>query len=202
MPRTALPGGIGAVGSAMARFFQPSKKIRELLPNNDKRRLTGVLVTGKATQPVRHKQQLCYLICIQEIDNVTEFCIVKRNCKVDLPPLTTFESETPQAAAAPAVPVPNSTRERQSLHIVTTNIEGGLLRAATREEIKELQMQGIEVDDDNSRRPRTPNRLSPKNPPLLLAIERSQHIASVKQTPTSLTKREGSSITGGMPSPT
>jgi hypothetical protein len=186
----------------MARFFQPSKKIRELSSNNDKRRLTGVLVTGKATQPVRHKQQLCYLICIQEIDNGTEFCIVKRNCKVDLPPLTTFESETPQAAAAPAVPVPNSTREQQSLHIVTTNIEGGLLRAATREEIKELQMQGIEVDDDNSRRPRTPNRLSPKNPPLLLAIGRSQHIAPVKQTPTSLTKREGSSITGGMPSPT
>jgi hypothetical protein len=85
---------------------------------------------------------------------------------------------------------------------VTTIIEGGLLRAATREEIEELQRQGIEVDDNNSRHPRTPNPLSPKDPPLLLAIGRSQHIATVKQTPTSPTKREGSSITDRMPSPT
>jgi hypothetical protein len=46
-----------------------------------------VLVTGEVMWPVRHKQQLCYLVCIQEIDDGTEFFYtVKRNFKVDLPP--------------------------------------------------------------------------------------------------------------------
>ena len=87
MPRTALPGGIGAVGSAMARFFHPSKKIRDQWPNDDKRRLTAVLVTGEATRAVRHKQQLCYLVRIQEIDDGTEFYIAKRNFNIMSPPL-------------------------------------------------------------------------------------------------------------------
>ena len=43
VPRTALPGGIGAVGSTMACFFHPSMKIREKWPNDDKRCITGVL---------------------------------------------------------------------------------------------------------------------------------------------------------------
>ena len=45
-----------------------------------------VLVTGEVMRPVRHKQQLCYLVRIQEIDDGTEFYTVKRNFKVDLPP--------------------------------------------------------------------------------------------------------------------
>ena len=104
MPRTSLPGSIGAVGTAMARFFHPSKKIRDQWPNDDKRRLTDVLVTGKATHAVRHKQQLCYLVRIQEIDDGTEFYIVKRNFKIVSAPPTPFASEEPQAADVPPVP--------------------------------------------------------------------------------------------------
>jgi hypothetical protein len=43
----ALLGGIGASGTAMARFFHPSAKIREKWPQNYKHRLFGVLVTGE-----------------------------------------------------------------------------------------------------------------------------------------------------------
>ena len=120
----------------MARFFHPSAKIREKWPNDDKQRLTGVLVIGEGTRPVRHKQQPCYLVCIQEIDNGTEFYIVKKNFKVKTAPPTPFPSKAPQAAAAPTLPIPNNTREHQSITNVTSNIEGGLLRAATREEIE------------------------------------------------------------------
>jgi hypothetical protein len=133
----------------MAYFFHPSAKIREKWPNDDKRRLTGVLVTGEGTWPVRHKQQPCYLVCIQEIDNGTEFYIVKKNFKVKTAPPTPFPSKAPQAAAAPMLPIPNNALERQSFTNVTSNIEGGLSCAATREQIKELRRQGIEVDNDN-----------------------------------------------------
>ena len=71
----------------MARFFHPSQKIRDQWPNDDKRRLTDVLVTGEATRAVRHKQQLCYLVCIPEINDGTEFYIVKRNLKIVQAPL-------------------------------------------------------------------------------------------------------------------
>ena len=162
MPRTSLPGGIRAVGSAMARFFHPSQKIRDQWPNDDKRRLTDVLVTGEATRAVRHKQQLCYLVCIPEIDDGTEFYIVKRNLKIVQAPPTPFASEEPQAAAVP--PVPDNTRERQSSNNVTSNIEGGLSRAATREEIEELRRQGITVDDDNEPAPENAQPPVPQGP--------------------------------------
>jgi hypothetical protein len=81
MPRTALPGGIG------------------FHPNDDKWCLTGVIVTGMVTWPIRLKQQLCYLVCIQEINNRTQFYIVKRNFKIESYPPTPFMSKEPQAAA-------------------------------------------------------------------------------------------------------
>jgi hypothetical protein len=43
-------------------------------------------------------------------------------------------------------PVPDNVREWQSSNNVTSNIEDSLSCAATREEIKELQRQGIAVD--------------------------------------------------------
>jgi hypothetical protein len=77
MPRTSLPGGIRALGSAMARFFHPSQPIRDKWPHNEKRYLTGVLVTGKAMQRIAKKDQKCYKVCIMEIDDDTEFFIIK-----------------------------------------------------------------------------------------------------------------------------
>ncbi len=52
---------IGAEGSAFARFFHPSKNIRDKWPNgHDKLRLTEVLITGKGDHRVNRKSQTCY----------------------------------------------------------------------------------------------------------------------------------------------
>ena len=47
MVSRSLPAGIGAVGSAKARFFHPSDKIRAKWPNDNKRQLVNVLVIEK-----------------------------------------------------------------------------------------------------------------------------------------------------------
>ena len=41
IPRLALVGGVGAVGSAMAWFFHTSQPIRDKWSHNEKRSLTG-----------------------------------------------------------------------------------------------------------------------------------------------------------------
>ena len=73
-------------------------------------------------------------------------------------------SEEPQAAAVPTAPVPNNVQERDSSNNVTSNIEGSLSRAATREEIKELRRQGIMVNDDNEPAPKNAQPPEPQGP--------------------------------------
>ena len=97
MPRLALLGGIGASGTAMARFFHPSAKIREKWPQNDKKRLFGVLVTGEGVRRVQHKDQMCYLVRVPKIDDSTIFHIVKKNFKILAAPAVPFDSERPAA---------------------------------------------------------------------------------------------------------
>ncbi len=96
MPRLTYLGGVGALGSAMACFFHPSKPIRDKWPQDNKRRLTGVLVTGEAKRRVARRDQDCYLVCIPEIDDGREFHIVKKNFKVDQAPPSPFESKARQ----------------------------------------------------------------------------------------------------------
>ena len=153
------------------------------MADNNKRRLTGVLLTGKGSRPVRHKQQPCYLVCIQEINNGSEFYIVKKNFKVKTPLL--LPSQARHLRQQPRLRCPSlTTHGSESTTNVTSNIEGGLLHAATREEIKELQRQGIKVANNNEPALRTPSCLQPKDKtPLLLALGRSQRIAPVEQTP-------------------
>ena len=69
MPRASYLAGIGALGSAKARFFHPSEKIREKYPQDDKRRLEGVVVTGEGQRKVNRRQQDCYLVCINDFDD-------------------------------------------------------------------------------------------------------------------------------------
>ena len=63
--------GIGAVGLAMARFFHPSQKNRDKWPHEERRLLAGVLVTGEGVRRVQHKDQMCYLVRINNINNST-----------------------------------------------------------------------------------------------------------------------------------
>ncbi len=83
MVRRSLPAVIGALGSAKARFFHPCARIREQWTNDYKRELTRVLVIGEGQTTVNRKEQWCYIVRIPEIDDGTEFHIVrpKRTCR-------------------------------------------------------------------------------------------------------------------------
>jgi hypothetical protein len=137
----------------MAWFFHPSKPIRNRWPHDQKRHLTGVLVTGKAVHKISKKDQMCYKVRIMEINDGTEFFIVKKNFKVEQRPTIPFESEVPQEPPVPPIPAPNIDAERSSDRNVVTNIVSGLSGTAMREEIDELRRQVIEVDDDNEPAP-------------------------------------------------
>ena len=82
MPRLSLLGGIGAVGTAMARFFHPSEHIRAKWPNDDKRHLSGVLVVGEGMRRIQRKEQMCYLVRIDDIGEDVVLHIVKKNFKI------------------------------------------------------------------------------------------------------------------------
>ena len=107
MPRSSPAAGIGALGSAPARFFHPSAKIREKFPNNDKRRLEGVIITGQGTFKVNRRQQECYCVRIDEFDDGTIFHIVRGKLRID------------QAAAVPLSWKCRRFRCRQQLVLTT-----------------------------------------------------------------------------------
>ena len=149
-------GGIGAKGSAKARFFHPSKNIRDRWPNGTYTlRLTDVLVVGKGVHRVNRKDQLCYEVRINEIDDGTIFHICCGNFKVEEAASTPFEDEL---AATPSTPVTATTlqqsteaRRRQELRTSERDVTANIGPLA--QEIAELRMQGIEVDDDNEPAP-------------------------------------------------
>ena len=88
-----LPGGIGAKGSAQARFFHPSEHIREKWPNDHMtKRVLEVLLVGKGIHRVNRKDKLFYECRILEIDG-TVFHICCGNFKIEEAPPTTFEDE-------------------------------------------------------------------------------------------------------------
>ena len=85
-------GGIGALGSAQARFFHPSEKIREKWPNDHKRlRLERVVVTGKEQFRISWRDQLAYKCRIDDIDDGSEFHIYANNLRLDQDPVQPFE---------------------------------------------------------------------------------------------------------------
>jgi hypothetical protein len=138
----------------MAQFVHPSQPIRDKWPHDQKRHLTSVLVTGEAMHTIAKKDQMCYKVCIMEINDCTEFFIVKKNFKVEQRPTIPFKSEGPQEPAVPPIPAPNIDAERSSDCNDVTNIVGGLPCTTTREDINKLGRQGIEVDDDNEPAPK------------------------------------------------
>jgi hypothetical protein len=92
MVSQSLPAGIGALGAGKARFFHPSERIREQWPNNNKCELMNVLVIGEGKRIVNRKEQWCYIVRIPEIDDGSEFHIVKFNFLVTVAPTVSFTS--------------------------------------------------------------------------------------------------------------
>ena len=68
MVRQSLLAGIGALGAGKARFFHPSKRIREQWPNDNKRELTNMFVIGKGKRIVNRKEQWCCIVRIPKIN--------------------------------------------------------------------------------------------------------------------------------------
>ena len=110
-----------------------------------------MLVVGEGVRRVQHKDQMCYLVRIGDINHSTLFHISKKNFKVTPSPLVPFQSET-RAPVVPAINAPVVDELRASGRNVVPNI-GNLLRGGTREEIEELHRNGISVDDYNNPAP-------------------------------------------------
>ena len=141
----------------MARFFHPGKKIRDKWPNDEKRRLTGVLIIGEGKRHVNKKEHMCYLVRIPEIDDGSTFHIVKKNFKVDVSPPEVFESESVtrnNTRATAAATAPNL--ERATHRNAIPNVDGGRYMEDELG-IEDLVRQGIQVDDDNQPAPENSN---------------------------------------------
>ena len=110
-------GGIEALGSAQARFFHPSTKIREKWPNDHKRlRLEIVVVTGKELFRISRRDQLAYKRCINEINEGSEFHICANNFRVDQDPVQPFEDELMATACAHPADEPDNNTEKRGLN--------------------------------------------------------------------------------------
>jgi hypothetical protein len=109
-----------------------------------------VLVTGKGIRRVQHKNKMCYLVRIPEINDSTIFHIVKKNFKVLSALGIPFESKAPAVHVEPA-PVPGEAAnpDRVADRNVVPSIEGYSNRDSLRGDIDEQRRQGITVDDDN-----------------------------------------------------
>jgi hypothetical protein len=140
MVSTKKLGGIGAIGSASARFFHPGDRIQEKYPPDTCVRLTGVVITGEGMRLVARRQQMCYLVSVPDVDG--ECHIVKYNFRVDVSPAIPFESKIQQPVPAPRCDVVADTDRTDNRNVVP-NVFGG------DEEIQQLRAKGIKVDDDN-----------------------------------------------------
>ena len=84
-------GGIGAEGTAIARFFHPKAPLEAKYGKLDKKRLAGIIIIGKVNHKVRRQFQMCYECRIPDIDDRHKFVIVCTNFKVTRAPVNPFE---------------------------------------------------------------------------------------------------------------
>ena len=117
-------GGIGALGSAQARFFHPSANIREKWPNDHKRlRLEILAVTGKELFQILRRDQLAYKCRIAEIDDGSEFHICANNFRVYQDPVQPFEDESMTTPCThPTAESDNNKEARESNENASNNI--------------------------------------------------------------------------------
>ncbi len=124
------------------------------------------------------KNQKFYLVRIPEIDDGTQFYVVKKNFKVDQAAPIPFKSERPTTTTLPPgrpTGAPAISIERDSTCNVVNNIEGHMSHNLSSEEIKELWQQGIEVDDDNEPAPENVPTRTEAPPPVSGTWERPTH---------------------------
>ena len=99
---------------------------------------SAVSLVGETTRWIGKKEQSCYVVRIMEIDDSTQFFIVKKNFKVEQAPGTPFESEAPQPPTLPPIQAfAVSNAERSSVRNVVSNIKGRM-RVETTEDIADL----------------------------------------------------------------
>ena len=109
-----------------------------------------MLVTGKGIRRVQHKNKMCYLVRIPEINDSTIFHIVKKNFKVLSALAIPFESDAPAMHVEPAPVLGKAVNPDWVADCnVVPNIEGYSNRDSLRGDIDEQRRQGITVDDDN-----------------------------------------------------
>ena len=135
----------------MARFFHPSDKIRAKWPNENKRQLVNVLVIGEGQRFVNRKNQWCYIVRIPEIDDGSEFHIVKKSFMVDVAHAQPFLGETSRKGTQQNQPAAMSGAVNELWAAgcnIVTNIGGNL-----EGDLNDCHHQGITVDDDNEPAP-------------------------------------------------
>ena len=104
--------GIGDLGSAHARFFHSSAKVREKWPNDHKwLRLERVVVSGKLLFRILRRDQLEYKCRIAKIDDGREFHICANNLRVDQDPVQPFKDELMTTACAHPADEPKNKKE-------------------------------------------------------------------------------------------
>ena len=69
-------GGIGAQGTALARFFHPKAPLKAKYGKLDKKHLTGVIIIRNANHRVHRQFPMCYECCIPDINDRHTFVIV------------------------------------------------------------------------------------------------------------------------------
>jgi hypothetical protein len=106
---------------------------------------------GEGIRRVQHKNQMCYLVRIPEINKSTIFHIVKKNFKVLSAPEIPFKSEAPAVHVEPTmVPGEAANPDRVADCNVLPNIKGYSNRDSLQGDIDEQRRQGITVDNDNT----------------------------------------------------
>ena len=141
-------GGIGSLGSAQARFFQLSEKIREKWPSDHKRlRLERVVVNGKELFHILQRDQVAYKCRIAEIDDASKFHIWANNFRLDQDPVQPFEDKSFATACAHlCAPEPDNNQEARGSNDNTSNNIG---QGANQEDIVELRRQDVEVENED-----------------------------------------------------
>ena len=90
-------GGIGAKGSATARLFHPKAPLEA---KYGKAQLSKVqcnaIIIGKANHKVQHTLQMCYEVCISDVDDHDKFVIICTSFKVTRSPQVPFDDKVEQ----------------------------------------------------------------------------------------------------------